>query len=151
RTMCPDFRAELCVARQAPVEPTAPRVGKEGSAGASPSHTGKGRSLDDDLAGHVRVDGAEVVVGAGCREHEGEGVVGVQGAGVEGPGAGGTGRGMRYVVVVDPGDARPEGDGDLARREGEVVDDDPGRLRSRNGEVGTVFIPRRPFRAPTRS
>src|SRR5262249_5618314 len=51
------------------------------SIGKSPLGQG---SLDDDLAGHPGVEGAEILVGAGGREDVRKAVVGVEGAGVEG-------------------------------------------------------------------
>ena len=39
--------------------------------------------LDDNLSGHLGMDGAEIVVGAGRLEYMGELVVGIHGAGVK--------------------------------------------------------------------
>src|SRR5260370_32160159 len=59
--------------------------------------------LDNNLAGHFGMDGAEIVVGAWCREYVRELFVGVKRAGIKCPALDAAAGGVGNVGVVEPG------------------------------------------------
>src|SRR5258708_11061131 len=98
--------------------PNLGRVGAESP--ASRGCTAPDRGLDHDGSGHVRMQGAKILVDARCRERERVFVVGVHHLGSER--LAGRRDGVRDVVLVDPGDGGPGFDGQVLRTEGEIVD-----------------------------
>src|SRR6266545_6481434 len=75
---------------------------------------------DDDGAGHLRVDRAEVAIGAWLRELPGEAIVGIEHRRFELLFC--ADDRMRDVVVIGPDHASAGRDGEFGRPEAEVVD-----------------------------
>src|SRR5216684_4822279 len=89
------------------------RSGFQGAAKAS------GGGLDHDGTCHVRMQGAEILVVARCRERERELVLRIERLRLEELAAGGDR--VWDVIVVDPGNGCASLHGDALRREGELV------------------------------
>ena len=88
--------------------------------------------LDDDLAGHDRMDRAEVVVRARVRKRERELIVRVERLGPEL--LVWADHGVRHVVMIDPRNRRAGGHSDFLRRKAKVID--------RNARGGILFLRR---------
>src|SRR5579864_5546562 len=95
--------------------------------------TSASRSFHNDFSRHLRMQAADVIVGAGVREGEGERVVGVERFRSKSLVL--VDHAVRDVIAVDPRHRRPGRNRQLLRAKGEIVDlDFAGPLRRDRSE-----------------